>query len=168
MGLQVRDIAETRYFYREVVGCAEGASDEEWLDFNLCGQPIVCRLDPQLGRQGRVVTHYDLVGRQYVPIAHCGLVLEMKEWRWLARRLMRQKVRFVVEHYTHSKSAAGEQETLFLVDPSGNVLEVHSSCNNDDERLRYERRRALGKWMRWAALIAFVVCCILLLPKSPV
>src|SRR6266852_190834 len=47
IGVQVRDIAEARRFYQEVLGCLEGSGGEEWLDFNLYGHQIVCRLNPQ-------------------------------------------------------------------------------------------------------------------------
>jgi extradiol dioxygenase family protein len=164
--LQIRDIAEARRFYQEVLGCLEGPKGDQWLDFNLYGYRIVCRLNPQLGEQGRVVSHYHLVGGKYVPIAHCGIVLEMREWRSLAKRLKQHRVKFVIEPYRHIKSAPGVQATLLLLDPSGNALEVQSFCNSAEEFLRCERQRALARWVPWAILTAFIVCCMLLLPKK--
>jgi extradiol dioxygenase family protein len=164
--LQIRDIAEARRFYQEVLGCLEGPKGDQWLDFNLYGHQIVCCLNPQLGMQGRVVSHYHLVDGKYVPVAHCGVVLEMREWRSLAKRLKRHRVKFVIEPYRHIKSAPGLQATLFLLDPSGNALEVQSFCNSAEEFLRCERQRALARWMPWAVLTAFIVCCMLLLPKK--
>ena len=163
--LQIRDVAEARRFYEEVLGCLEDPKGGQWLDFNLYGHQIVCRLNPQLGKQDRVVSHYHLVDGKYVPIAHCGVVLEMREWRSLAKRLKQHRVKFVIEPYRHIKSAPGVQATLLLLDPSGNALEVQSFCNSAEEFLRCERQRALARWMPWAILTAFIVCCILLLPK---
>ncbi len=79
IGVQVRDIAEARRFYQEVLGCLEGSCGEQWLDFKLYGHQIVCRLNPQLGKQGRVVSDYRLVDGKYVRISHFGVVLEMRE-----------------------------------------------------------------------------------------
>jgi uncharacterized protein len=164
--LQIRDIAEARRFYQEVLGCLEGPKGNPWLDFNLYGHPIVCRLNPQLGKQDRVVSHYHMVDGKYAPIAHCGIVLEMREWRSLVKRLKQHRVKFVIEPYRLMKSAPGVQATLLLLDPSGNALEVQSFCDSDEEFLRCERQRALARSMPWAVLTAFIVCCILLLPKK--
>jgi extradiol dioxygenase family protein len=163
---QIRDIAEARRFYQEVLGCLEGHKGDQWLDFNLYGHQIVCRLNPQLGKQGRVVSHYHLVDGKYAPIAHCGVVLQMREWRSLVKRLKQHRVKFAIEPYRHTKNAPGVQATLFFLDPSGNALEVQSFCNSAEEFLRCERQRALSRWMPWAILTAFIVCCILLLPKK--
>jgi len=166
MGVEVRDIAEARRFYQEVLGCLEGPSGEQWLDFNLYGHQMVCRLNPQLGKQGRVVSHFHLVDGKYVPVSHCCVVLEMREWRSLAKRLKQHRVNFVIEPYRHLKSASGVRATLLLLDPSGNVLEVQSFCSSAEELSRWERQRALAGWIPWAILTAFIVCCILLLPKK--
>jgi uncharacterized protein len=166
--LQIRDIDEARRFYQEVLGCLEGTKGGgQWLEFNLYGQRIVCRLNPHLGKHGRVVSHYQFMDGKYVPIVHCGVALETTEWRSLRRRLKQHRVKFVVEPYRHITSAPGVQATLYLLDPSGNSLEVQSFCNSAEEFLRCERQRALARWMPWAMLAAFIVCCILLLPKSP-
>ncbi len=118
IGVQVRDIAEARRFYQEVLGCLEGPGGEEWLDLNLYSHRIVCRLDPQLGKQGRVVSHYHLVEGKYVPVPHFAVVLEMRKWRSLVKRLKQHSVKFVIEPCRHLKSAPDAQATLFLLDPS--------------------------------------------------
>ncbi len=164
--VQVRDMAEARRFYQEIVGCLEGPSGEQWLDFNLCGHQIVCHLNPQLGKQGRVVSQYHLANGRYLPVSHFCVVLEMKKWRSLGKRLKQHRVNFVIEPYSHLENAPGAQATLFLLDPSGNVLEVQSFCGSAEELLKCERTRALAGWMPWAILAAFIVCCIVLLPKK--
>ena len=35
IAVQVRDIAEARGFYKDILGCSEGRSDTDWVDFNL-------------------------------------------------------------------------------------------------------------------------------------
>jgi uncharacterized protein len=157
--LQIRDFAEARRFYREVLGCLEGPKIDQRLDFNLSGHQIVCRFNPQLGKQGRVASHYHLVDGQYVPIAHCSVVLEVREWRSLAKRLKLHGVKFVIEPYRHAPP--GVHATLLLQDPSGNALKVQSFYNAKESR-----QSALARWMPWAVLTAFIVCCILLLPKK--
>src|SRR5215467_13097852 len=100
IALQVRNIAEARQFYRDVLGCAEGRSDTNWVDFNLYGHQFVCHLNPSLGVDGRITSHYNPVDGHGVPVPHCGVVLEMEDWSVLADRLRAQRVEFVVEPYT--------------------------------------------------------------------
>ena len=59
-----------------------------------------------------------------MPVPHCGVVLEMSDWRSLAERLKRHDVRFVIEPPAGGES--GEPVTLFLLDPTGNALEFRA------------------------------------------
>jgi extradiol dioxygenase family protein len=161
--LQIRDIAEARAFYQELLGCLEEARGDERLDFTLYGHPIICRLNSRLGKQGRVASHYHLVDARYVPTAHCRIVLEMRQWRSLAKRLRQHRVKFVIESYRRMTSAPGVQATLLLRDPCGNALEIQSSRKGAKEFPGRERQTAFARRMPWAILTAFIVCCILLL-----
>jgi extradiol dioxygenase family protein len=126
IAVQVRDIEEARRFYGGVLGCPEGRSDRDWVDFNLFGHQFVCHLNPNLGAPGRIGAHFNPVDDHSVPVPHCGVVLEMTDWERLAQRLKEHGVRFVVEPYIRFKGQPGEQATLFFLDPSGNALEFKS------------------------------------------
>jgi len=123
IAVQVRDIAEARAFYGGLLGCSEGRSDAEWVDFNLYGHQFVCHLNRALGREGRIGAHFNTVDGHGVPVPHCGAVLEMDAWNTLAQRLRARGASFVIEPYVRFKGAPGEQATMFLLDPSGNALE---------------------------------------------
>jgi extradiol dioxygenase family protein len=123
VAIQVRDIAEARRFYGGVLGCAEGRSARDWVDFNLYGHQLVCHLNPTLGPDGRITSHFNPVDGHGVPVPHCGVVLESGEWRELAARLKNREVEWVIEPCTRFAGAPGEQSTLFILDPSGNALE---------------------------------------------
>lgn len=123
VAVQVRDIEEARRFYGGVLGCREGRSARDWVDFDLYGHQLVCHLNPQLGRDGRLSSHFNPVDGHGVPVPHCGVVLEPEAWEELAARLRRQAVEWVVEPHTRFKGSPGEQSTLFILDPSGNALE---------------------------------------------
>jgi extradiol dioxygenase family protein len=77
VALQVRDINEARNFYKTILGCSEGRSDAQWIDFNLYGHQLVCHLNPSLGPQGKISAHHNSVDAHSVPVPHCGVVLEM-------------------------------------------------------------------------------------------
>lgn len=126
VALQVRDIAEARRFYSGVLGCSEGRSEPDWVDFNLYGHQLVCHLNPQLGPQGRLASHFNPVDGHGVPVPHCGVVLERAQWDALAARLKSHEVEWVIEPCTRFAGAPGEQSTLFILDPSGNALEFKS------------------------------------------
>ncbi len=123
VAVQVRDIEEARRFYGGVLGCPEGRSARDWVDFDLYGHQFVCHLNPQLGRDGRLSSHFNPVDGHGVPVPHCGVVLEPADWEGLAARLRRHPVEWVVEPYTRFQGSPGEQSTLFILDPSGNALE---------------------------------------------
>jgi extradiol dioxygenase family protein len=129
VAVQVRDIDEARRFYKDVLGCAEARSDTDWVDFNLYGHQFVCHLNPSLGKEGRIASHHNPVDGHGVPVPHCGVVLEMKEWGELVERLRRHGVEFVIEPSIRFKDRPGEQATMFLLDPSGNALEFKSFRN---------------------------------------
>jgi len=126
VALQVRNIAEARRFYGEVLGCTEGRSDTDWVDFNLYGHQLVCHLNPYLGETGRITSRYNPVDGHGVPVPHCGVVLEMVDWTALAERVRARQVEFVIEPHVRFRGQPGEQATMFFLDPSGNALEFKS------------------------------------------
>ena len=123
VAVQVRDIPEARVFYGGVLGCPEGRSAPDWVDFNLYGHQFVCHLNPSLGPRGRITSHYNPVDGHGVPVPHCGVVLQLPEWTALAARLKGEDVEWVIRPCTRFEGQPGEQSTLFILDPSGNALE---------------------------------------------
>ena len=133
IAVQVRDIDEARRFYKDILGCAEGRSDTQWVDFNLYGHQFVCHLNPHLGGAGVLTSHFNPVDGQSVPVPHCGVVLRPGQWSALAHRLKQHNVRFVVEPYTRFEGQAGEQSTMFFLDPTGNALEFKAFQNIEQQ-----------------------------------
>jgi len=129
IAIQVRNIAEARDFYGGVLGCAEGRSAPEWVDFNLYGHQFVCHLNPTLGPHGRLSSHFNPVDGHGVPVPHCGVVLEPDEWQRLVARLKAHAIEWVIEPTTRFAGTPGEQSTLFILDPTGNALEFKAFRN---------------------------------------
>ena len=48
LAFPVHDLAAARAFYGGVLGCPEGRSAAEWIDFDLFGHQIVAHLDPAM------------------------------------------------------------------------------------------------------------------------
>jgi len=120
LAIPVADLESCRTFYRETLGFEEGRSSDHWVDFNFFGHQFVLHQDKSLKKKNTVANPVD---GKVVPIPHFGVVLEMKEWESFANRLKGLKVEFVIEPYIRFKGDAGEQATLFFLDPEGNALE---------------------------------------------
>ena len=116
----VHDLELARAFYGGTLGCPEGRSSDDWVDFNFYGHQIVAHLAPEEAGQVRRNT----VDSHGVPVRHFGIVLPMAAWEALAGRLRAKGVQFVIEPYIRFKGQPGEQATMFFLDPSGNALEI--------------------------------------------
>ena len=116
----VDDLEAARAFYGGVLGCPEGRSAADWIDFNLYGHQIVAHRAPaeRLAR-----AQVSAVDGDAVPVPHFGVVLEPSDWRALAARVRAAGVDFVIEPHTRFEGLAGEQSTMFFLDPAGNALE---------------------------------------------
>ena len=101
-----------------LLGCPEGRSSGEWVDFDFFGHQLVAHLDPT-----RRSVHFNEVDGKEVPVPHFGVVLDWDDWHELAARLRDGGTRFVIEPGIRFRGEVGEQATLFLYDPSGNALE---------------------------------------------
>ena len=119
LAFPVDDLAAARRFYGEVLGCPEGRSSDTWIDFNLYGHQIVAHLAPER----LAAKHHNPVDGHEVPVPHFGVVLPMDEWQALADRLRAAGVRFVIEPHIRFPGEAGEQATMFFLDPAGTALE---------------------------------------------
>lgn len=120
LAIPVHDLAASRAFYGELLGCDEGRSAPAWVDFNLAGHQLVAHLKP--GMQAEEL-HRNEVDEHGVPVPHFGLVLAWEDWHKLAEKLREARVEFVIEPYVRFAGKVGEQATMFLLDPSGNALE---------------------------------------------
>jgi extradiol dioxygenase family protein len=123
VAVTVRDLDEARKFYCELLGCEEGRSDADWIDFNLFGHQYVCHRLPDGASKERGPQHHNFVDGKKVPVPHYGVVLSLDEWEQLAQRLFAADVQFIIEPYIRFRGQPGEQGTLFISDPSGNALE---------------------------------------------
>jgi extradiol dioxygenase family protein len=125
LAFPVDDLAAARRFYGELLGCPEGRSAPEWVDFNLYGHQIVAHL--ALHEAPRRITNE--VDGEDVPVPHFGLVLPMAEWEQLAERLTDADVSFVIPPTVRFAGQPGEQATMFLLDPAGNALEFKAMAD---------------------------------------
>lgn len=120
LAFPVDDLARARAFYGGLLGCPEGRSSAEWVDFDFYGHQIVAHLSPQEARPAA----RNAVDGDAVPVRHFGVILDMPRWHELAERLLGADIDFLIEPHVRFKGEVGEQATMFFCDPAGNALEI--------------------------------------------
>jgi uncharacterized protein len=125
LAFPVHSLAAARAFYGELLGCPEGRSSEDWVDFNFYGHQIVAHLSPD--EAGHRAT--SAVDGDAVPVRHFGVVLSVPQWETLADTLKQAGTKFIIEPHIRFKGEVGEQATMFFLDPSGNAVEIKAFAN---------------------------------------
>jgi extradiol dioxygenase family protein len=125
LAFPVDDIAKARAFYGDLLGCPEGRSADDWVDFDLYGHQIVAHLAPGAVRARAA----NAVDGEDVPVPHFGIVLAMDEWKALAERLKRAATDFLIAPTIRFEGQPGEQATMFFLDPAGNALEFKAMAD---------------------------------------
>ena len=120
LAFPVDDLAAARDFYGSVMGCAEGRSSDEWIDFDFYGHQIVTHLAP--GQAGdRASNQVDGLG---VPVPHFGIVLTMEDWQALDE--FREGIRVTAEKgFLTTGSVVFELSDGFEAFVKGNWSEAH-------------------------------------------
>lgn len=119
LAIPVNNLTEAEAFYGGILGCSQGRSSDQWIDWNFFGHQLVTHVAPE-----RVLPPaHNAVDNQQVPVPHFGVVLGMAEWQALAERVRAAGVAFVIEPSIRFQGQPGEQATMFFYDHSGNALE---------------------------------------------
>ena len=125
LAFPVHDLQAARAFYGGLLGCPEGRSSDQWIDFDFFGHQIVAHLVPGTAAP----TGSNEVDGHDVPVPHFGAVLDMAAWQSLADRLTAAGVQFALEPNVRFRGQTGEQATMFFRDPSGNALEIKAMAS---------------------------------------
>jgi extradiol dioxygenase family protein len=119
LAIPVNNLHHAEVFYGGLLGCEKGRWSEQWIDWNFFGHQLVTHLVtvmPSLPKHNQVDNHA-------VPIPHFGVVLNWSDWQALASKLCTTDIDFIIEPHIRFEGKAGEQATMFFVDPCGNALE---------------------------------------------
>jgi len=131
LAFPVHDLAAARRFYGELLGCPEGRSAQQWVDFDFYGHQIVAHLSKEVERGGA-----NLVDGEAVPVRHFGVILTLDAWQAVTQRLRAANIRFIIEPQIRFAGQVGEQATCFFLDPSGNAVELKAFA---DESMIFAR-----------------------------
>ena len=119
LAIPAGDLKKAEAFYTDILGCKTGNREEgKWVDIDFWGNELTLhQTKMKLPRE-----RHD-VDMGNVPVPHFGVVLQMKDWVTLADQIKSFIDGFVIDPYIRFKGEAGEQATMFFLDPSGNALE---------------------------------------------
>lgn len=127
LAIPVHNLNECRIFYRDILGCEEGRSSDQWVDFNFFGHQLVIHYKPKSEEE----IHTNSVDGKHVPVPHFGVVLPWDTFHEFATQLKSKNIQFIIEPYIRFEGKIGEQATMFFYDLAGNALEFKAFKDMD-------------------------------------
>lgn len=122
LAIPVTDLRAAEAFYCGLLGCEKGRTAVRWTDLDFFGHQVTLHLVDDGGSSSAT----NPVDGDAVPARHFGIVLDMVAWRQLADKLEQADCEFLISPRIRFEGEVGEQATLFVYDPSLNVLEFKS------------------------------------------
>lgn len=113
LAFPVRDIAQTKAYYADGLGCGVGRENAKSIILELYGHQLVAH-----------VTEQELEPQKSIYPRHFGLVFsEEGEWEALCDRVQQKQLSFYVEPKRRFEGSVLEHRTFFLEDPFHNLME---------------------------------------------
>ena len=127
LAIPAGDLDKAIEFYCNILGCTKGNSEEgNWSDINFWGNELTLHSSSckQTGDRHNV-------DMNNVSVPHFGVHLTAEEFKDLKERIIQNNIGFIDEPYVRFEGNVLEQETMFIEDPNGNVLELKTMVNPD-------------------------------------
>ena len=121
LSFPVADLAEARRFYGDLLGCEQGRTEADRIDYNFFGHHIVAQLSPEECRHRTVG-----VGKEQYPLRHFGAIVPKGVFERLAEKLTEAGTTFIIAPEVRHAGTVREQHTMLALDPFGNGLEFKS------------------------------------------
>ena len=120
------DLNTATKFYVEILGCKLGnREDGKWVDVDFWGNELTLhKTEMKLPNE-----RHD-VDMGNVPVPHFGVHLDKKVFKKIKENLKNNNIKYLDEPYIRFKGKKEEQETFFIKDPHGNILELKTLQNS--------------------------------------
>ena len=120
LAIPAGDINEAEKFYTEILGCKTGNRETgKWVDIDFWGNELTLhQTKMKLPRE-----RHD-VDMGNVPVPHFGVHLEKDVFNQIKKNIEANKINYIDKPYTRFEGTKFEQNTFFIEDPNGNVLEL--------------------------------------------
>ena len=124
---KVKDIASTKKFYSEILGCKLGRETETWVDFDFFGHQLSAHVSSNLAD----LDYCGLVDGVKVPIPHFGCIINENNFDFIAKNLKNHQISFLLEPQIRYQGEISEHKTMFVLDFSNNPIEFKCFKNSD-------------------------------------
>jgi extradiol dioxygenase family protein len=121
LAFNVTSLTKACEFYGELLGAKQGRSTDTWVDFNFFGHQLSLHIGLPLASE-----YTGKVDGTVVPMPHFGIILPVNTWKVMAKRLVKEQVKFIIPPTLRFENNPGEQYTMFFIDPFGNPIEFKS------------------------------------------
>ena len=118
LSIPVRDLAESRGFYEELLGCEVGRVRERWLDVWFYGMQVTLHERPD-----------ELLPPETRGVRHFGATVTADQLAAILRRVESEPIEWVRPLATDHAGTAREQTKFMIADPSGNAIELKTYVN---------------------------------------
>ena len=122
IAFSTRNLDKAIEFYGGFLGCKIGRSGPSWVDFDFYGNQLTIQYISDKKNQYPNFYH----PKTGFPLNHWGVILEHKDWSTLKEKFESENVNFVVDPQIVMEGEIGEQHTMMLRDPDGNIIEFKS------------------------------------------
>ena len=125
LAIPAGDLSIATNFYKNILGCKLGNKEEgKWIDVDFWGNELTLhKTYMKLPRESHDVD----MGN--VPVPHFGVHLDREVFFKIKENIKSNNIKYIDEPYTRFKDKKEEQETFFIEDPHGNVLELKTLKN---------------------------------------
>ena len=131
LAINVDDLDAAKEFYCELLGCDQGKEEvnalDSWVDINFWGNELTLHLST-VGIANRDLHRVDY-GDVLVP--HFGVHVDAEDFAALKAKLIAADTVFLNPPFVRFAGGDQEMETMFVEDPSGNVIEMKTMKNPD-------------------------------------
>lgn len=122
LSIPVTSLAETRKFYRDIVGVEERRASATSAHFDFFGSQLTCHEVPEF-------TAWNLwqeVDAEDVPVPHFGAALTYEQFARVRDSLAAHGIEFILKPHVRFVDKGHEQHVLFVADPTGHGIEIKS------------------------------------------
>lgn len=125
LAIPAGDLEVAKKFYCDVLGCDTGNSEEgRWIDIDFWGNELTIHQSEE-----RLPTVRHDVDMGNVSVPHFGAHMPDAEFQALKDRIESAGLTYLDKPYRRFVGTEFEQETFFIEDPNGNVLEMKTMMN---------------------------------------
>ena len=120
------DLSIATNFYEKILGCKLGNREEgKWIDVDFWGNELTLHKT-----QMKLPNERHDVDMGNVPVPHFGVHLKKDVFNKIKENLKNNNIEYLDEPYTRFKDKKEQQETFFIKDPHGNILELKTLQNS--------------------------------------